>query len=49
VKVYKLALLLAAGGSLLGFGSCGRYMLDVLYVLPQFADFFQSLNEATAQ
>lgn len=47
MKFYKLALLLVSGGALLSFASCGRWALDALYVLPQFADFFQSMTEAT--
>jgi hypothetical protein len=47
VIFYKLALLLVSGGALLSIGSCGRWALDALYVLPQFADFFQSLTDTT--
>jgi hypothetical protein len=47
MKLHKLALLLLSGGTLLSFAGCARWALDLLYVLPQFVEFFQSLNEAT--
>jgi hypothetical protein len=47
VKSFKIALLLVSAGSLVAFGSCARYALDALYVLPQLTDLLTSITDAT--
>ncbi len=44
MKLYKYVLLLASGGSLLALGSCGRWAIDFLYILPQISDSLSSLT-----
>jgi hypothetical protein len=48
VRLYKLAVLLASGGALLGFSSCGRLLIDAIYLLPQLTDSLSSLTSLTS-
>ncbi len=40
----KLALVVMSGTVLMSFAACGRLLLDVMYMLPQFSDTIDSLT-----
>jgi hypothetical protein len=49
MKLRKYAVLFLSGGMLLGIAGCGRWVLDALYLLPQFTQSLQDLTGAMQQ